>query len=150
MKNTQLKIAIALSFIWIGFVCSISFMESWLKFQAPGMTTKLGVGIGQLVFSALNKVEIICALLIVYALIRVNKRFITRRIVFTFSIVFTILIIQTVWLLPYLNNRANHLIHDMEVAKSNVHLIYVIFEVIKLVCLTSFGVTLLNKQLFRT
>lgn len=30
-------------------------MEAWLKFRAPGITLPLGLGIGKLVFNALNK-----------------------------------------------------------------------------------------------
>ena len=25
-------------FLWIGFVCAISFLEAWLKFRAPGVS----------------------------------------------------------------------------------------------------------------
>ncbi|WP_200881112.1 hypothetical protein [Cellulophaga sp. E6(2014)] len=57
--------SIAITFIWVGFIGAISFMEAWLKFRAPGIDTALGLGIGQLVFSALNKVEITSAVLIV-------------------------------------------------------------------------------------
>ena len=42
-------------FLWIGFVGAISFMEAWLKFKAPGVTMPIGLGIGKLVFNALNK-----------------------------------------------------------------------------------------------
>jgi len=56
---------IAITFIWIGFIGAISFMEAWLKFQALGITTELGLGIGKLVFNALNRLEIVCALLII-------------------------------------------------------------------------------------
>ena len=44
--------------VWLGMLLGISFMEAPLKFRAPNMTIALGLGIGQLVFSALNKVEI--------------------------------------------------------------------------------------------
>lgn len=53
----QRPIVIIVTFLWIGFVCAISFMEAWLKFQAPGITVPLGLGIGRLVFNALNTVE---------------------------------------------------------------------------------------------
>ena len=56
-----MPIALTASFLWIGFVCAISFMEAWLKFRAPGVTIPLGLGIGRLVFNALNKVEWIFA-----------------------------------------------------------------------------------------
>ena len=48
---------IGIAFIWAGFVCAISFMEAWLKFRAPGVTLPVGLSIGRLIFSALNKVE---------------------------------------------------------------------------------------------
>ena len=50
-------IALLRAFSWIGFVCAISFMEAWLKFRAAGVTLPIGLGIGRLVFQALNKVE---------------------------------------------------------------------------------------------
>lgn len=42
---------------WAGFVSSISFMESWLKFTAAGITLPLGLTIGKLVFHSLNIME---------------------------------------------------------------------------------------------
>jgi hypothetical protein len=46
--------ALAANFLWIGFVCAISFMEAWLKFRAPGIMLPLGLCIGKLVFNALK------------------------------------------------------------------------------------------------
>lgn len=42
-------------FVWCGCIIAISFMESWLKFRAPGVTLRIGLNIGKLVFNALNK-----------------------------------------------------------------------------------------------
>ncbi|HQW87358.1 MAG TPA: hypothetical protein PLH93_09245, partial [Flavobacteriales bacterium] len=50
-------IALICAFVWVGFVCAISFMEAWLKFRAHGVTLPIGLGIGRLVFQALNRVE---------------------------------------------------------------------------------------------
>lgn len=41
-------------FLWLGFVCAISFMEAWLKFRAPHVTLVIGLSIGRLIFSALK------------------------------------------------------------------------------------------------
>lgn len=60
---------VALIFIWIGLISAISFMEAWLKFRASGITLPLGLGIGQLVFNALNKVEWTLAIIIMLNLI---------------------------------------------------------------------------------
>ncbi len=61
------------TFLWIGFVCAISFMEAWLKFQAPGVTLAVGLGIGQLVFALLNKVEWVFASTVLITLINYWK-----------------------------------------------------------------------------
>ena len=45
--------------IWVGLIIGISFIEAPLKFQAPDITIPLGLGIGRLVFGALNIVEAI-------------------------------------------------------------------------------------------
>lgn len=56
-----------LPFVWFGMIVAISFIETPLKFRAPGMTHALGVGIGRLVFKALNYVEALLAAVIVAA-----------------------------------------------------------------------------------
>ena len=47
-------IAAALTFVWLGLVLAISFLEAPLKFRAPGVTLQIGVGIGRLVFQFHN------------------------------------------------------------------------------------------------
>ena len=51
-------IAVAVAFVWLGMVVAISFLEAPLKFRAPNVTLQVGLGIGRLVFRALNSVEI--------------------------------------------------------------------------------------------
>ena len=71
--------AIASVYLWVGFVCAISFMESWLKFKAPGVDLPIGLGIGRLVFSTLNKVEWFFAIVIAFSF------FISKNNLTTFS-----------------------------------------------------------------
>ena len=71
MWSKTLKIAVP--FLWFGIVLAISFMEAPLKFQAPGITIPLGLGIGQLVFFTLNKMEMVCAFLLLIALWRATS-----------------------------------------------------------------------------
>lgn len=56
--------------IWLGLIIGISFIEAPLKFQAPGITIPLGLGIGRLVFAAMNVVEIVLFLLLLAGSIR--------------------------------------------------------------------------------
>jgi hypothetical protein len=51
-------IAVALTFVWLGMVLAISFLEAPLKFRAPNVTLQIGLGIGRLVFRALNTVPV--------------------------------------------------------------------------------------------
>ncbi len=91
MKIKILQIAI--TFIWCGMLLGISFIEAPLKFQAPNITLGLGLGIGRLVFFALNKFEI------AFALILLVTFFITKNLsrfaAVAFILVLLILTLQT-------------------------------------------------------
>lgn len=129
---------ISITFLWIGFVCAISFMEAWLKFQAPGITIPLGLGIGRLVFGALNKAEIIFALSLIISTIA-DKQLKTKDF-YILGIVLVILTLQSVWLLPALDARAELFIQGNPPPSSYLHFLYILLEVIKVVVLFIYGV----------
>lgn len=133
----QDKLISASTFTWLGFLCAISFMEAWLKFQAPGITLELGLGIGQLVFGALNKVELSLALLIAFLCV---KRSVTKGQFMVLFLLVLILAVQTIYLLPTLDKRANLILNGIEPEKSYLHFIYILVELIKAVALIVFGV----------
>src|SRR6476660_3058774 len=56
------------AFAWLGMVLAISFLETPLKFQSPGITLPLDLGIGRLVFRALNTTELTLAAVLLAAL----------------------------------------------------------------------------------
>lgn len=136
------------TYIWIGCVCAISFLEAWLKFRAPGITLALGLGIGKLVFNALNKIEWIFAASIVFNIIFTGKFELRtpERFNYILLIPLMILIIQSVWLLPQLTARADSIIQGNFVEPSNLHFYYVAAEVIKIVCLSIFGFHLFKEN----
>jgi len=141
----KLPFAFAAVFIWIGFVCSISFMEAWLKFKAPGITLPLGLGIGKLVFNTLNKVEWFLAVIIFLNIIFAKYEFISLKNLAYFIPLIT-LALQTFWLLPKLNARADLYISGQTVPESNIHFIYIILEVMKVICLFIYGFTLIKAE----
>src|SRR3954462_11203917 len=63
-----MNVATAAVFVWLGMVLAISFIEAPLKFRAPGVTLKIGLGIGRSVFRALNVFEYAFAIGIAFAL----------------------------------------------------------------------------------
>lgn len=132
----------AVAFLWLGFVGAISFMEAWLKFRAPGVDLSTGLGIGRLVFKALNRVEWTCALLIL-AMFAICGRY-TDGITY-FALVLAILAVQTFLWLPQLDKRAAGIASGQgNVPASNAHYFYIAAEVAKAVLLVLLGLNALN------
>ncbi|MCK0159091.1 hypothetical protein [Allomuricauda sp. F6463D] len=142
--SVKFPFALPVTFLWIGFIGAISFMEAWLKFQAPGITIPLGLGIGQLVFSALNKVEWVFALVILGNFILWKDHYSLSRNKL-YPMVLTLLILQTLWLLPALNSRVELLLQGQKVENSYLHLYYVGMELIKVISLFLLAIKLLKK-----
>lgn len=131
-------------FLWIGFVCAISFMEAWLKFRAPGITLPLGLGIGSLIFKALNKVEWVFAILVAVDLFLLHRGIGINLPRILFLVALLILIIQTLWLLPALDARIPLYQQGLDVPSSPLHLYYVGTEVVKVACLVIIGIHFLK------
>jgi hypothetical protein len=148
MKVVQSSTITISVFIWIGFIAAISFMESWLKFSAEGVTIPIGLGIGRLVFGMLNKVEWILAIIILGAIVY-QKQFLSLKNNYLYYFSIFLLILQTVWLLPALDTRAQMYIDGLIDAENSQrsynHFIYAGMEVVKVVCLSLYG-----WQLFKT
>lgn len=144
MNKNIIAIIIALTFIWAGMICGISFLEAPLKFQAPGITLELGLGIGKLVFGALTKIEMGIALLIAAGLIIIKP---LRKYWIYYSIPFVILIIDNIVLMPILDARIDMIVNGISVPESNVHWWYVALEFIKLLVLIVAGVSFTKHNL---
>ena len=123
--------------IWIGFVCAISFMEAWLKFQAPNVSLSIGLGIGKLVFAALNKIEWMLEGIVVVAIFLSDRKSALVKSIFL-CVILLILVLQTSWLLPSLNERADNIIQGVNVPSSSVHFYYIFLEFIKVFSLCAF------------
>ncbi|MEM9649380.1 MAG: hypothetical protein AAF969_12945 [Bacteroidota bacterium] len=141
--NSGYKYALATSlvYVWLGFVGGISFMEAWLKFKAPGITLPLGLGIGRLVFNALNHVEWVLFTIILINLL-VNKGKAILAISSSLGVAVIILLVQTLWLLPALDVRAEIIVKGYDMPPSSLHLYYVALEVVKVIALLWFGIKL--------
>ena len=136
MKKTFPYHIASLAFLWFGFVCGISFLEAPLKFQAPNITQALGLGIGRIVFSALNKVEWFFAIgILLIGLVYRPK----LNVVLLYSAVLLILVMDTFWLLPLLDQRAGVIIDGGIPPTSHLHLTYISAEIVKLLLLLILG-----------
>jgi len=138
-------VALACTFLWIGFVCAISFLEAWLKFQAPGVSLAIGLGIGRLVFATLNKIEWVFAIAIAAHLTFLRKPSFGAPNFFALAAMIA-LVAQSVWLLPALDTRAERIIQGRLPDPSNLHFYYVAFEAVKVAGLVVFGISLFERR----
>lgn len=139
-----LAVAVAAVFIWLGMVLAISFLEAPLKFRAPGVTIQLGLGIGRLVFRALNICEAVLAAVAVAAVVLGRPPAMT---VVALLVAVVALAAQMLGVRPALTRRSDAVLADAAVAesgRSRAHVVYVGFEVVKVVALVVTGVLLLG------
>lgn len=129
---------------WAGFVCAISFMEAWLKFQAPGVTLPIGLGIGKLVFTALNRVEIVLTLLLLFFIKR-TFGFKKDKLTFMVSGLAMIVAVQTFILLPVLTHNAVEIINGAKPTSDPSHFIYIGLELVKVVLLFTAAYAFIRK-----
>lgn len=145
--KSYLIIVIAFCFIWAGLIIGISFLEAWLKFQAPNVTLSIGLGIGRLVLGALNKIECFFGVLIFFLILRIKVP-LSSAVNKPFFIVVIILFIQTFWLLPALDTFAMTIMNGPLATSGNLHLYYIILEALKLIALLNFGLNQLMSTHF--
>lgn len=138
-------VAVAALFVWLGMVVAISFVEAPLKFRAPGVTLAIGLGIGRLVFRALNTIEALLAIVIVVSVLADPP---PPGATAAIAVGAAALLVQLLAVRPQLIRRsdavlAGPIVSDGETTRSRVHYIYVGLEVVKVVALTIAGVVLL-------
>lgn len=131
--------AAGLSFLWLGMVVAISFLEAPLKFRAPGVTLQIGLGIGRLVFQALNAIEIVLAALILVAVAVDSPAAgsVTALVGAAGVLVFQLVIVR-----PRLARRSDAVLNGGDGPRSHAHFAYAGLEVVKAVALLIGGLVL--------
>lgn len=133
----SLALAAAAALIWFGMVVAISFLETPLKFRAPGVTREAGLAVGRTVFPILNYVESgLAAVVVVTALVALpGARGDTYILIVALVIVLAALAAQLGLVRPGLNRRTDRILAGETVKASPLHTIYVVLEVVKVVAL---------------
>lgn len=135
-------VAIAATFLWLGMVTAISFMEAPLKFRAPNATIPICLGIGRLVFRALNSAELILAAAIAATFVSEPP---TAPIVVTFAVAVAMLLAQLLAVRPGLSRRADQVLSGLDAPRSRAHYAYVGLELVKVAALVPLGILLLSR-----
>lgn len=135
------RVATATVFVWLGMVVAISFLEAPLKFRAPGVTLRIGLGIGRLIFRALNTAELVFAMIAAAALF---TRHTTTRLDVALSVAIAALLLQLVLVRPLLSKRTAEVLAGDEGERSRAHYAYIALELVKVIALVIAGITLLG------
>jgi hypothetical protein len=138
VSRAEHVVAIALPFVWLGLVIGISAIETPLKFRAPGITTPLALGIGRLVFRALNAVELVLAVALAILVAHAARGW----PLLVLCVIATLLLVQVFGLRPRLDARAVRVIAGDDVPPSRLHIVYIALEGAKLVLLPLLGAEL--------
>lgn len=132
-------IAVAVSFVWTGMVLAISFLETPLKFKAPGVTLTVGLGIGKVVFGALNRVEAVLALVLAAIVVLTMP---SAAVIASAALAIVVYVLQVAVVRPRMRRRTNQALSGKRTKRSRLHLIFVGTEVLKVIALCAAGFAL--------
>jgi hypothetical protein len=127
MKRWRAMAEIGVPVFWVGLVIGLSFIETPLKFRAPGITRELGLGIGRLVFGMLGRIEHVLLVTVVALWFRSSALGVRACLAVLVSIVG----LQGIWLLPVLDLRAARMIAGSGAPASYHHLLFIVLELVK-------------------
>jgi hypothetical protein len=123
-------------FIWFGMTAGVSLLATPVRFTAPTITRPVALDVGQVVFAALNKAELI-AMVILLVVVRASGR--AKELWMQCSVLILILLAQSIWLLPQLAERSQQIVAGIEPPPSIVHGSYSSLELVKLLLLLYLG-----------
>lgn len=132
-------VQVAVAFVWLGMVLGISFLEAPLKFRAPGITVPLGVGIGRLVFRALNAIEAVFALVLI-ATVLLAPSAAPWWVVAAIAVVAVVLAVGAGVLRRRMDARVRDGVMADRQPRHALHVGYVVLEVVKAALLVTIGV----------
>lgn len=130
--------------LWVGMLVGISFLEAPLRFRAPGVTLTIGLGIGRLVFRALNAAEVALLAVLVGAVL-VTRPDAPAGVLLAATA--GVLAVQLVGVRPPLNRRSDRVLAGEQLPRSKPHLAYVGLEVVKVVLLVALSIVLAGQAL---
>jgi len=127
MARTTTTLRLLLPAFLLGAIFAISFLEAPLKFLAPGVTIPIGLGIGRLVFTALNVLAGV--VLIVLTLVSARARA-GRSALVLLGAIWVVFLVEVIVIRPVLNQRSDLVIAGAEAPGTNwAHYAYIAADV---------------------
>jgi hypothetical protein len=128
-SKIQTSLYIILPILYAGILIGVSFIATPIKFMATSLDLPVALDVGHVTFHVLIRLEwclsFICLAIFYFrALYKLDYTLI--------AIIFIILAIQTFYLLPILDDRIILIKQNKAVTSSNLHLVYILLDCIKL------------------
>jgi len=134
----------AVSFFWLGLFIAISFLETPLKFQVPGMTLPIALELGKTMFGISTNIQLGLMILVFFNFF-LNPSKLNKFIIFTGVLLALILVLEKFWMLPILDARADVLATGKGLPPTPLHNYFIYAECIKAILLLSIGFLQLKK-----
>jgi hypothetical protein len=128
VAETARYVQLLVPMLWVGMVVAISFLEAPIKFRAPGVTLPLGLGIGRLVFKALNIVEIV--LLVALSAASITAAPPAAALILLIAVA-VVVVFQIGVVRPLLSRRSARILAGQNSPRSRLHRVYIALEVAK-------------------
>ncbi|CAI8872921.1 hypothetical protein [Chryseobacterium sp. IT-36CA2] len=127
-----------------GMFITISFLETPLKFQVPGITLPTALGLGKLMFGLSSKMQW-GFLIVILVLMLISRRNYTKIDFILLVILFSLLALEQFWLLPVLDSRVDLLSSGKAVSPTPLHDYFIYAETAKALMLMT-AITLQFKR----
>lgn len=138
-KGTHLLVTAA----WLGGLCSISWLESWVKFESVHLRANrhIAIDVGRHVFSAFGLVEVVLSCFAVY------QAYLREQTIWSAGMIAPVCVaLQAILIRPMMRTRSALIVAEKplpEVRGVPGHLLFVIVEVVKTAGLIYTAISLL-------
>lgn len=129
----------AISFFWLGLMLAVSFLETPLKFQVPGMTLPIALELGKIMFGVSTNIQLGLMILIFLNII-FNAKQLSKVMLVSSILLALILGLEKFWMLPILDARADILASGKGLPPTPLHDYFIYAEVAKLVLVVFLGI----------
>jgi len=130
-------IVLVTAVFWGGLLAGVSFLATPVKFLAPSLSLAVALDVGRHTFAAFSRLEWGLSLILLAVLIAGLRQ---RGAVVAAGIVVALVIVEAVWLLPVLDQRVGLIMAGQTPPPSRLHMLYIVFEALKLLGLTVIAV----------
>ncbi|CAD0225771.1 hypothetical protein KYG33_00835 [Chryseobacterium sp. D764] len=132
--NAKNPLVLMMLCLMAGVFITVSFLETPMKFQVPGMTLPVALELGMMMFGISTKIQCVFLILIVAGMFVSRKKY-TKTDFIIIAVLLAILLLEKFWMLPALDNRAQLLSAGKPVLSSEMHNYFIYAESAKAIFL---------------